>query len=338
MPTEETNAPPEDRNSAVLEERAEVDHPSPDLEPTETHFEDGVIARRIPYGDRSLPPQISIIVPTRDGERRGLMGKLLHDLAAQTLSSFELILVIGDRRQGRAINRGVALARAQYIATMDDDTVLGPVDLLERLITTLEDDDSIGMAGASTVVPEGSSRFQRRACQQIPRRFFPVVETVTDSDMVQHPCLAMRRDRFLEIGGEDEELIRGLDPLLRWKVREAGWRVVIAPHCWVGHPLPEGHRAVLRMYFRNGRGSAFAQRHYPERIYQLDAGHKGDDFAPHRSLISRALRAPLRLLGGLLRGRWIAVGSQVAYLAGYAREWIAGERPERPGGPARASA
>ena len=299
-------------------------------------YPDGVTVRRFEYGDRSQPPQISIIIPTRDGVRRGLLDVLLTDLERQTLPSFELLMIVGDRRQGRAINRGVSLARADFIATMDDDTVLGPDDLLERLIATLEEDDSIGMVGASTIVPEGSSRFQFRACREIPRRSFPVVEEVTDSDMVQHPCLAMAKERFLAIGGEDEELIRGLDPLLRWKVREKGWRVVIAPHCWVGHPLPEGYLAVVKMYFRNGRGSAFAQRHYPERIYQLDAGHRGDEFAPRRSLIRRALSHPLRLVGEFLRGRWIAGSVQVAYLAGYLREWVAGERPER-GRPVSAS-
>ena len=292
-------------------------------------YPDGVTVRRYEYGDTSRAPEISIIVPTRDGVRRGLLDVLLTDLERQTLRSFELLMIVGDRRQGRAINRGVSLARAEFIATMDDDTVLGPDDLLERLIETLRSDATIGMVGASTVVPEGSSRFQFRACREIPRRSFPVVDEVTDSDMVQHPCLAMSRDRFLAIGGEDEELIRGLDPLLRFKVRDQGWRVVIAPHCWVGHPLPEGYLSVVRMYFRNGRGSAFAQRHYPERIYQLDAGHRGDQFASRRSLLRRALSHPLRLLGEFARGRWIAGSVQVAYLAGYAREWFAGERPER---------
>lgn len=308
--------------------------PSPAIaavRPSEDHrFPDGVIARRIPYGDPALDPGISIVIPTRDGERRGLLGRLLEDLSAQELPAFEVLLVIGDRRQGRAINRGVDLARASVIATMDDDTVLGPPDLLARLLATLEADATIGMVGASTIVPEGSSRFQHAACRQIPRRFFPVQTEVVDSDMVQHPCLAMPRDRFLAIGGEDEELIRGLDPLLRWKVRDHGWRVVIAPHCWVGHPLPEGLGAVLRMYFRNGRGSAFAERHHPERIHQLDAGHRGDRFAKHRPLWRRALGHPLRLAGGLVRGHWIDSAAQCAYLAGYLREWISPEAPDVP--------
>ncbi len=296
---------------------------------------DGVRLRRVFYGDSSQDPRVSIIIPTRDGERRGLLDELLTDLENQSLDSFELLLVIGDRRQGRAINRGVRRARSDVIATMDDDTVLGPRDLLERLIDTLHSDEEIGMVGASTVVPEGSSRFQQVACRQIPRRYYPVQEQIVDSDMVQHPCLVMEKQRFLEIGGEDEELIRGLDPLLRWKVREHGWRVVIAPGCWVGHPLPEGWLSIIRMYFRNGRGSAFAQRHYPERIYQLDAGYRGDEFAPHRSLLRRALGHPARLFRELCTARWIAASAQLAYLLGYAREWVGGERPEKSAVPGR---
>ncbi len=293
------------------------DHPLPE----------GVIVRRVPYGVAGVP-RLSIIIPTRDGRRRGLLGSLLSDLQLQTLGSFEVLLVIGDRRQGRAINRGVSLAQADVIATMDDDTVLGPADLLQRLLDTLASDPQIGMVGASTVVPRGASRFQHAACRQIPRRFFPIQSEVVDSDMVQHPCLVMRRDRFLEIGGEDEELIRGLDPLLRWKVRERGWRVVIAPGCWVGHPLPEGFGKVVRMYYRNGRGSAFAQRHYPDRVYQLDGGDRGDRFAAKCPLWIRAIRHPGRLVSQTIRGHFIGAAAQLAYLAGFSREWVAGERPE----------
>jgi len=295
----------------------------------------GVSVRRLAYGDRTKTPRVSIVIPTRDGERRGLLGRLLADLARQTLPAFEVLLVIGDHRQGRAINRGVELARSEVIATMDDDTVLGHDDLLERLLSTLGSDPAIGMVGASTVAPPGSSRFQRAACRQIPRRSFPVQSEVVDSDMVQHPCLAMRRDRFLEIGGEDEDLIRGLDPILRHKVRQKGWRVVIAPGCWVGHPLPEGLRSVLRMYFRNGRGSAFAQRNHPDRIIQLDAGFRGDRFAVRRGLLRRGARHPVRFLGLVLRGHWIGAAAQLAYLAGYGREWCAREEPEPTRGELR---
>ncbi|MFN0057060.1 MAG: hypothetical protein ACKVX7_01260 [Planctomycetota bacterium] len=281
---------------------------------------------RIGYGDAARPPLMSVIVPTLDGERRGLLAQLIRALGDQSLPSFELLLVIGDRRQGRAINRAVQVARAPQIATMDDDTVIGTPWLLEILHGVLERHAEVGMVGASTVVPPGASWLQRVASRQIPRRLFPVVETLTDSDMVQHPCLAMRRCDFLRIGGEDEELIRGLDPLLRHKVRQAGQRVVIAPHCYVCHPLPDSFVALLRMYFRNGRGSAFAQRRYPERIFNLTDGFGGNDFPARVSFTTRVLRFPLRLARAFVRGQWIRLATDLAYAAGHFVEWTSRRR------------
>ena len=291
---------------------------------------------RIEYGDELRPPAVTIIIPTLDGERRGLLDRLLRDLKDQTLLSFEVILVVGDRRQGRAINRGVAAARAPIIVTMDDDTIVGTSSLLANLVAVLEEHPDVGLVGASTLVPPGASWFQRVASRQIPRRLFPIVGRITDSDMVQHPCLAMRRSLFLEVGGEDEELVRGLDPLLRYKVRRAGHRVVIAPHSHISHPLPDGLISVLRMYFRNGRGSAFAQKNYPERIYNLTGGFRENRFPDRVSFARRVLRYPARLLMSLVTLRWIRLFVEIAYLIGYARELTSGDRapartPATPG-------
>lgn len=275
------------------------------------------------YGsDPSAPPVISIIVPTLDRARGGILDELLDDLHDQVMTSFEVILVIGDRRQGRAINRGVDAAQSDLIATMDDDTKIGTPHLLQNLVDVLRAHDDVGIVGASTVVPPECSWFQRTASEQIPRRLFPVVQEITDSDMVQHPCLAMRRDVFLEIGGEDEELIRGLDPSLRHRAKAAGYRVVIAPHTYICHMLPEGFRDVIRMYYRNGRGSAFAQRHYPERIYNLSDGFQNNQFPEKVAFPVRVASYPRRMLGSLLRLRWIKFAVEVAYTVGFMREYV----------------
>ncbi|MEM7262723.1 MAG: glycosyltransferase, partial [Planctomycetota bacterium] len=102
---------------------------------------------RITYGNPEATPEVSIVIPTRDGVRRGLLDQLLEDLQDQTVEAFEVLLVIGDNRQGRAINRGVRQAKSEIIATMDDDTVLGTPRVLENLLRVLEDDPSIGMVG-----------------------------------------------------------------------------------------------------------------------------------------------------------------------------------------------
>ncbi|MFQ5654115.1 MAG: glycosyltransferase [Planctomycetota bacterium] len=278
---------------------------------------------RIDFGPPGTPVPVSIVIPTRDRGRGGLLDRLLEDLAGQSLPRFEVVLVIGDPRQGRAINRGAREARGRILVTMDDDTGIEGRALLENLVALLDGNPDVGIAGASTVVPPEASWFQRLASRQIPRRLFPVQKEIRDSDMAQHPCLAIRRDLFFAIGGEDEELIRGLDPLLRHKVRRAGKRVVIAPDTAISHPLPEGLPALLRMYFRNGRGSGFAQRRFPERIFNLDSGARGDRFPVQIPLIRRVARYPVRLLHSLITLRWIRLGVELAYMTGWLWEFVA---------------
>jgi glycosyltransferase involved in cell wall biosynthesis len=276
-------------------------------------------------------PRVTIVIPSLDGDRDGRLNALLGSLSLQTFQSFEVRLMLLDHRQGRAINRAVQAGRGDIIVTLDDDSQLGHPRVIENLVKLLDSDPTIGIAGASTIPASDSSPFQREACRQIPRRYFPVVERVVESDMVQHPCLAMRKAVFEEVGGEDERLIRGLDPLLRHRVREAGYRVVIAPYTWVSHPLPESMLKISRMYFRNGRGSAFASRHFPERIYEQTEGSP-KPFDPRRPLLYRAARYPIRMLRSALTFKWIRAVAEWSYLAGYLTELAIGSRsmPQAP--------
>jgi glycosyltransferase involved in cell wall biosynthesis len=268
----------------------------------------------------------TIVIPSLDGDRQGRLGELLASLRSQTFQDFEVRLMLLDPRQGRAINRAVRAARGDLIVTMDDDTQLGHSEVLWNLVKALDSDPTIGIAGASTIPGPDSSRFQRAACLQIPRRYFPVTERTVDSDMAQHPCLAMRRAVFEEVGGEDEELVRGLDPLLRHRVRQAGYRVVVIPYTWVSHPLPESGWKIFEMYSRNGRGSAFACRHFRERVYELSDGSPEARFSAQRPRWFRALRYPLRMLGSVLTLRWIKLVAELGYLTGYLSETV---RPSR---------
>ncbi len=277
-------------------------------------------------------PFVTIVIPTLDGDRDGKLPALLRSLRRQTYQNFEVRLALLDPRQGRAINRAVRSGRGDVIVILDDDTQLGHRWIIEALVRTLDCDPSIGIVGASTVPSPDSGWFQHAACRQIPRRYFPVVDRIVDSDMAQHPCLAIRREVFEEVGGEDEKLVRGLDPLLRHRVRQAGYRVVIAPYTWVGHPLPDSIIRIFRMYFRNGRGSAFANRHFPDRIFELSDGTPMKAFPPQRPFLYRVLRFHLRMISSILALRWIKLVSEAAYLGGYLWEFMAGSRdlPEVP--------
>ena len=156
--------------------------------------------------------------------------------------------------------------------------------------------------------------------QQIKRRFFPIQKHNVESDFVQHPCLILRRELFVQIGGEDEQLIRGLDPVLRDKIRREGKKVSILANTSIVHLLPNSLFDLLNMYRRNGRGSAFAQRFFPDRVLELTDGYDRGDFARQRPLSYRCLRRFFSLLNQIIHCRWIRVATDITYSIG----WIEG--------------
>lgn len=241
---------------------------------------------------------------------------LLEALQKQSVMPKEVHLVIGDRRQGRAINYGMSKASTKYVATLDDDSFIDDPDLFKKLLSSFEEDDSLGMIGAACEIPDWASSFQKKAMREIPRRWFPTQDKSVDSDMVQHPCLMMKKALFEEIEGEDEELIRGLDPVLRKKVRDAGKRVVVIANTWVYHLLPDGLFKLMKMYFRNGRGSGYATRHYPERVLELSDGFDEGEFVEKRPFYFRVSRRLAGMCSYLIKGKWIALSTDLAYSFG----------------------
>lgn len=262
----------------------------------------------------------SIIIPVLNIESNPYLDSILSSLSSQTSRPDTVHLVVGDRRQGRAINYGVSQADTKYIATVDDDSQIDDPDLFKKLLTAMEAENSIGMGGAACTIPDFASSFQKRSMKQIPRRFFPVQEKSIDSDMVQHPCLIMPRELFLKIEGEDEELIRGLDPVLRKKVRDAGKRVTIIADTWIYHLIPDGFWKVMKMYYRNGRGSGYASRNYPDRVIELTDGYDAGTFVEKRNIFYRAIRRAWSLLKSVLTLKYIKVGADIAYLLGVVKE------------------
>ena len=263
------------------------------------------------------PSKVSVIVPSLDGNRGGCVPRLLESVRMQTSQDFEVHLIKGVTPQGKAINQGAAQARGDILVILDDDTRLADETVFQKLVDALEADPSIGMAGASIVVPPDATRFQRRAAAQFPRFNTPVVDRITDSDLACHGCCAIRAAVFAEVGREREDIVRGLDPDLRARLRQAGYRVVLAPHARVYHPLPDGWKRLARTFFRNGCGSAYARKFHPDMVYETHEELDARDFRPKTSLAYRAARFPLRLLQALSEGKFIRFAAYCAYAAGY---------------------
>lgn len=262
-------------------------------------------------------PRLSVIIPSWDGHRDGCVPRLLESVGRQSYADFEIIVIKGVSPQGKAINQGASQARGEILMILDDDSLLADDDVFARLMQTLDDDEKIGMAGASIVIFPDANAFQKRAALQFPRFHTPVVDSVTDSDLACHGCCAIPRRIFDAVGGEREDLLRGLDPDLRVRIREAGYRVVLAPQARIYHPLPASWGKLLRIFFRNGFGSAYAYKFQRDHVFETHESLHDGGFQPRTTLPYRLARYPLRLIKALADFQFMRFGAYCSYALGY---------------------
>jgi len=265
-------------------------------------------------------PRISLIIPTADADRGGYFRELMRQLTTQGYQNFELLVIKGDKRQGRGINIGAELARGEYFLTVDDDSSLPDNDTLQKLFDAMEEHPDIGMAGGNNTVPDWATPFVKRVMRQVPRRSWEPVTEIVDSDLAEHPCLIMRAELFRQVGGENEQIPRGLDPYLRKVFRETGSRVVILPGIIYHHLPPETWKKLLTQFYRNGRQAAYANIHSPEWVIETPSEH--GEFTERVPLWRRVFRFPLRMLGSLLEGKWLWVICETCYAWGFLMGWL----------------
>jgi len=260
---------------------------------------------------------VSVVIPHFYVNRRKNIDAIIDCLRRQTFRDIEVLIVHKVSPQGRAINTGFAASTGRVLMVMDDDAHMDQTDLVEKLLSVLDQFPEVGMAGASIVSPADINPFQRKAAAQFPRFHMPVVETLTDSDMPCHGCVVFPREVFEKVGMERENILRGLDPDLRVRIRQAGYRVVLVPRTRVYHPFPENLKKFTRLFFRNGYGSAYIQTFHPEINYDTDEAVDSKNFVPKRSFIYRIFRFPLRLIQSLASFQTIRFWGYSVYAIGY---------------------
>lgn len=267
-------------------------------------------------------PKVSVIIPSLDGYREGNLPELIEDIKKQTFKDWQIYIVKGIFPNGRARNEGVKGTTGEILIFIDDDVRLGNEKVMENLVKVISE-EKIGLAGPSQLIPEDSNDFQKKAVRQLSRVYFPVVKEITETDMVTHMCLAVRREVFEKVGRENENLVRGTDPDLRYRIRKAGYKIVVVPETWAYHPLPENLISLLKMNFEKGKGSAAVFKKFPDLIYEAP-DYKVKNFVPKRSFIYRILRFIYRLFYFLFTGKFIRLSADTAYALGYIWEIIRG--------------
>lgn len=270
-------------------------------------------------------PFVSIIIPSYDGYREGNVPKLIEDIKNQSFKNFELNVVRGVKPNGKARNVGIKNAKGEILVFIDDDVRLGNSDVLKNLIEPFELDKTIGITGTSRFLPPNANKFQKIAEKQIPRSYFPIVEKITESDMATHDCISIPKDIYIKVGMENEFLLRGTDPDLRFRVRKAGFKTVIVPNTWIYHPLPESLRNLAKKSFNNGMGSGWVFKHYPEFVYEVPEHGELPDVGA-RPFSYRVIRVIFRIILALISFKFLRLIFTVSYGIGYLYGMIAGEK------------
>lgn len=262
-------------------------------------------------------PSVTVIIPSLDGFRDGNVAKLIEDLKLQSFRDFEIHVIKGVSPQGRAINLGAANAKGEILVIIDDDSRIDNLRVIENLVRVLDEDEDVGMVGASILVPPEANWLQKRASKEFPRFGMKIVDKPIESDMVCHGCCAMPKNIFEKVGKERESIVRGLDPDLRYRLRSMGYKVMLAPNTWVYHPLPGTLGKLIRTFFRNGMGSAYCLKYQPELIYDTDEVLELNSFKPKIPFLFRIFRFPMRLIKSLAEFKFLRFLAYCVYAFGF---------------------
>lgn len=207
-------------------------------------------------------PEASVILPVFAGQNSPHCRRLLAELAAQSFRDFEVLVVEGEEPNGHARNVGVRVAKGRYLVFIDETTSLAGENVIENLLRPLRGDPHVGMSGASVRLYPKATWLEK---QYYKIRSFdsPLVDQITESDQVQHPCLAIRKYLYEEVGGESDWLITGTDNDLRQRVAGSGHSMVLVPGAMIYHMPGRNFAQLLKKSFRKGMGSAFAFLVFP---------------------------------------------------------------------------
>jgi GT2 family glycosyltransferase len=166
------------------------------------------------------------------------------ELVEQEYPSVKVIRNESNLGFGRANNAGARHASREYLAFLNQDTVVRP-GWLARLVTALEAHPEAGLATPKILVLDDPDRinacgneshytglsFCRGAGQ--PADSFPQLERV---NAVSGAAFVIRRDVFRDLGGFDDDFFLYMEDIdLSWRARLSGFSCLYVPDSIVLH-------------------------------------------------------------------------------------------------------
>lgn len=161
-----------------------------------------------------------------------------------TLTDSNIRVLLNPRNLGYAAtnNRGVAIARGELLALLNNDLILTPGWLAPMLATLERPSARAALVGNVQLRPE-DGQIDHAGITLTPRGQFAHLQTLLDSAPAAWPvhwvtgaCVLLRRADFQQVGGFDDGYVNGGEDLdLCFKLTEHGQRIWLAGASRIRH-------------------------------------------------------------------------------------------------------
>jgi GT2 family glycosyltransferase len=200
----------------------------------------------------------------------------------QHVPADRLLLLEQNLGYAGGMNAGIAFWRA-----IDPETAILLVtpdcrvsdDVMVSLWNALTSDARIGATGPVVVYRESPSRRIGAGGKIVPDRARLITHTEIqattpyDVDWIEGCCMLLRPQALQEVRGLDEEYFLYFEETdLCQRLRQANWRVVVAPSVSVRHLKPVGHAPTHYYYYMTRNGYRFWAKNFgvPIRVFAAE--------------------------------------------------------------------
>ena len=236
----------------------------------------------IPFPPQKRSPLISVIVCTYNGQRT--IAECLDALMNLDYPEFDVIVVddgstdgvaeianryrvnlIRTENQGlsRARNTGLAAARGEIVAYIDDDAYPDR-HWLRYLAHAFDHSSHVGIGGPN--IPPGDDGLVADCVACAPGGPVHVLLTDQEAEHIPGCNMAFRREALEAIGGFDPQFrIAGDDVDVCWRLQARGWTLGFSPAAMVWHHRRNTVRGYYKQQFHYGKAEADLERKWPEK-------------------------------------------------------------------------
>jgi GT2 family glycosyltransferase len=241
------------------------------------------------------PPFVSVVLAVRN--EAGYIGNCLQAIAAQDYphDRFEVLLVDGESTDGTleearaalvgcdldvafltnphrttagALNLGIRAARGEIVVRVDGHTLISP-GFISANVRALQNSGADAVGGPITTA--GSSEIGAAIAAAMSSSFGIGDASFRHEDAAEQetdsvPYGAYRREVFERIGLFAEDIDRGEDDELNYRLRNTGGRILLSPSIRSVFFCRESLPALALQYWRYGLAKAAVLQRHPSRL------------------------------------------------------------------------